>query len=220
MCRSGTGNAPARHPTFGHWPWWRMLLGGLAECGGMGFVLAAVPPPFSPWGVRLGVLLGSVALLGWIWNWRAYGWWSRLSLAAAFSLLVLAMGMRGLHFVLPDFWVWAAPLQAAYLLAWVLPATSPGLSRLIYREQVAPRSRLGRGCLSIALAVGGTAGALGASLGMFGSRFEETSAVGWVIGVIGSAVAVGIASVNAWELWRDRPWRSQGERLAASPPPD
>lgn len=162
-------------------------------------------------GLSLGVLLGGACLFAWIWNWKAYSWWSRVSTVAAFSLIILVTGARGFAFALPNPWLWAPPLVAGYLLAWALPAVDPRMSHFLYWEQFTPRTRVGRGCLAISLAVGGSAGALGAGLGMFSSRFAEMFAAVWAIAVLCSVVSIDMAFVNAWELWPERPWASKTE---------
>ncbi|MEW6569432.1 MAG: hypothetical protein AB1449_14955 [Chloroflexota bacterium] len=216
MGRSILPGGHKRHP-IGHWPWWKILLRYATGAAGFGIVIAAVPPTFSPPGVRLGLLLGGACLVVYIWNWVAYNWWSRISEGAAFSLILLGMGARGLAFALPDPGVWAPPLVAGYLLAWALPALAPRLSHFLYWEQFAPHTRVGRGCLAISLAVGGSAGALGASIGMFSSRFDEASVVAFLMGILGSLLSIVLAFATSWELWPSRPWASKEQE---APPAD
>jgi len=65
---------------------------------------------------------------------------------------------------------------------------------------------VGRAVLGLALAVGPSAGVIGASVGMFGSRFGETDSVILVIAALSSAVAIGFAFAFAYQVWPDRPW--------------
>jgi hypothetical protein len=180
----------------------------LAE-GEPGMVLRAYGEPqriylVSPTAIALGaavaVICGGVA----IWNWARYTWWSRVAAVATFSLVFLIVAARGFAYLPASPWLWGTPLLAAYALAWVLPAIGPQIAELLYWEQLAPRTRLGRGCLGIGLGLAGSAGAIGAGLGLFSSRFGDL-AVGYLIASTLSAIgAIDVAFVNAWELYSER----------------
>lgn len=109
-------------------------------------------------------------------------------------------------------WVWLVPILAAYLLAWMLPALKPRLSALLWQEQMAPETRIGRAVLAISLSLAPVAGVLGASMGMFASRLGEISASLIIGGTLMTMSSIGFAFAAAYQLWPERPWATdEGE---------
>ncbi|MEW6569001.1 MAG: hypothetical protein AB1449_12715, partial [Chloroflexota bacterium] len=101
-------------------------------------------------------------------------------------------------------WEWLLPLWVAVILAALLPFIAPKLSKFLWTEQTAPRTRIGRAFMAICLAAAPTAGTLGAAWGMYGSRFLGQQPTMLGMAVLGSMAAVlwgFVASYNV-VLWK------------------
>jgi len=177
----------------------------LFSLGGFGAVLAFIPP-YSPNAMKVAVGLTVVGTVAAVWGISKANWWAVIVFLNSWFLLILGFAIRAWAVIIPQVWVWLVPLVAAYLIAWILPAINPKLSARLLREQFAPETRWGRGCLTLFLVVGPAAGALGASVGMYGSRFGQGNTVMLVMAVLSSAVAVGFAQAAAQQVWPRRPW--------------
>ena len=187
------------------WPLWKAVTLTPIALGGFAALVAFVPS-YSPRALAIGVGLTVVGVVAAAWVSLSPSWWAAMVSVNSWLLLFLGVSLRAWANLIPQVWVWLVPLVAAYLLAWALPAISPKLSARLLRDQFAPETRWGRGCLTLALVVGPAAGALGASVGMYGSRFGQGTAVMLVIAVLASAVAVGFAQAVVQQSWPKRPW--------------
>ena len=187
------------------WAWWRVLALAIFGFAPFGALLGYLPP-ISVSLARAGMVLSVLAILAVMWSWWTYSWWARLAAPAIWTMQILAIGARGWTLVIGMSWVWLVPILSAYLLAWVMPAINPHQSDMIWREQTTPQTRTGRALLGLALGIGPSAGVLGASIGMFGSRFGEKESVLLAIAALSSAVAIGIAFAISYQLWPERPW--------------
>ncbi|HLC05925.1 MAG TPA: hypothetical protein VJK02_23055 [Anaerolineales bacterium] len=206
MAKQGRRN----RPSSSSWPWWKAATLAPVGLGVFGAVFAFVPPYSSTaLKVAIGLILaGTVAA---VWSVTRPNWWAAIAFINSWLFLMLGTAMRAWANIIPQVWVWLVPLVAAYVVAWALPAISPKLSARLLREQFAPETRWGRGCLTLFLVVGPAAGALGASVGMYGSRFGQGTAVIIVIAVLFSAVSVGFAQAVAEHSWPKRPWAQHSD---------
>jgi len=195
----------SRRNPASNWPWWKALLGSAIGFGVWG-VLPGLLPPISTLAIRLGLLGSFATIFASMWAWRTYNWWARLVAPALWTILILAIAARGWMLVMGISWIWLVPMLSAYLLAWTMPALNARLSVVLWREQTTPRTRAGRALLVLALAFGPSAGVIGASVGMFGSRFGETESAILAIAALSSAVAIGFAFAISFQLWPERPW--------------
>ena len=201
----GKNNLPSNN-----WPIWKVLILVPIPLGGFAALLAFVPS-YSPQALAVGIGLTVVGVVAAVWISISRSWWAAMVFINSWLLLMLGVAIRAWAKVIPQVWLWLVPLVAAYLLAWALPAISPKLSARLLREQLAPETRWGRGCLTLFLVAGPAAGALGASVGMYGSRFGQGTAVIIVIAVLFSAVSVGFAQAVAEQSWPKRPWAQHSD---------
>lgn len=169
-------------------------------------ILPGFLPPISPEIIRLGAFGALLAVLVSLLNWRSYTWWARLALGVIMTLQFLAIASRSWWILVGFQWIWVAPMFLAYLVAWLLPLLRPRISDVLWREQTAPQTRIGRTILAIALGIGPSAGVIGASLGMFGYRTDGLRGVLLAGGAICSLVSIGFAFALGYQLWPERPW--------------
>ncbi len=170
-----------------------------------GAMLGFFPPVSVPL-IRLGLLFSIPAIVAAMLSWWSFSWWSRMAGAALWTLQIFAIAIRGWILVMGITWIWLVPISSAYLLAWAMPALNPRLSGILWREQTAPQTRTGRTLLGLSLAIGPSAGVLGASLGLFGGRFGETATVVAVGAALASFAAISIAFAISFQFWPERPW--------------
>lgn len=196
-----------RHPNA-NWAWWKVLTLAILVFGAFG-ALPGFLPPVSISAMRLGWALAIPAVLAALWSWWNFSWWARLAGAALWSLQILVTGARAWTLLIGITWIWLVPIVSAYLLAWAMPAMQPLVSRSLWREQWTPQTRMGKTILRLALAIGPSAGVLGAALGMSGSRFGETNSLILVVAALCSAVAIQFAFAFAYQFWPERPWAIQ-----------
>ncbi|MEW6569411.1 MAG: hypothetical protein AB1449_14850 [Chloroflexota bacterium] len=190
------------------WPLWKLLALAIPAFAAWSALPLIVPPHFSEWAVATCGALFVSGLGSTLWLYICgYNPW--VQAIAAFSLLpgvFTLLATRTWLYALPITWEWLLPLWVAVILAALLPFTAPKLSKFLWTEQTAPRTRVGRAFMAICLAAAPTAGTLGAAWGMYGSRFlgDQPTALG--LAVLTSVTAVGfgfIASYNVVE-WRQK----------------
>lgn len=197
-----------RHPNS-HWRWWQALLASTFGLGIFG-VLIGIVPPFSFDALKIGLILAAIGIVAGIWNWWNYDWWARLLMGGIWTMMITAITARAWMGVVPATEMWLVPLLCAFILGWALPAISPSLSKFLWQEQTTPQTRAGRALLAIGISVAPSAGVIGASIGMFGSRFGDIEGVLLFGAVLGTIGAVVIPFTISYQLWPERPWVKKG----------
>lgn len=195
----------SRKHALAAWAWWQVLLASLLAFGLVGALPGLIPPISLPF-IRLGLVMSLMAVVAAMANWWSYNWWARLALGVMVTLQFLAIGARAWSILVGLEWWWIVPAIGAYAVARALPLLRPGISSVLWREQVAPETRIGRLLLAIALGIGPSAGVIGASIGMFGSRAGELNAVFLVGGTLSATGSIGLAFALSYQLWPERPW--------------
>lgn len=195
-------NKNHKHP-HADWPWWKIAGVALFSFSGFGFIFASIPP-ISLCMFILGGISALLATIIAIWDWKVHTWISQLCLTSLWTLQLLTTGIRAWVFALPIIFVY--PMVVGYLFAWTLPALYPEISKVLWREQTAPETRLGKILLGLSISLAPVAGALGASLGMFTSRFQGSNGLYLVVGPSFIILSIVFAFAFAYQLWPDRPW--------------
>jgi hypothetical protein len=193
-----------------HWSLWKLLLLPLVSHGAL-TALLALYPTYSTTALVLGFFLTAVGTLGFVLTGRSRSWWGRVAYFNTLLLLIMAIGVRAWLMIGGPVWIWTTILIAAYVLAWTVPILNPKLSELLWKEQIAPETRLGQGVMNFSITFLPLAGAIGASIGMYGSRSGHDDFVALFIGTVSSIVSIALAQAFSHQLWQDNPWR---ERLA------
>lgn len=193
-----------KHPNA-DWPWWKILPAGLIGMAGFG-VLIGFLPYYSLSAMMIGLSLAFLGLAAGLWSWKTWNWWARLIGGGIWSLQVLAIAARAWEVLLRNHWFWMTPILFAYFLAWFLPALHSGFSEFLWREQTTPQTKVGRVLLGLMISIAPTAGTIGASVGMYSSRFGELSMGYITLGGLCSVGAIIIAFAISYQIWPDRPW--------------
>jgi len=191
-------------------PWW--VGGGLAlfVFGSFGALLALVPD-YSPGALRVGVALMVAGVVVGSWGTQTKSWWSQMASVNLLMLSFLSLGIRFLAAVVPGTWVWLPLVLMGYLLALALPLVHPRLSEKLAREQIAPQTRFGRGCLAFSAAMLPAAGLSGYWLYEFSKRAGRQELAYVLGGVLGFVVAIGGTQYFTHHLWPKRPWAQKAE---------
>jgi hypothetical protein len=138
-------------------------------------------------------------------------WWQEVAMTNFVLMFFLGFAVRAWAFIALSEWIWIALLLPIYIFAWSMPALLPKASALLFREQYAPETRYGRGCMTIMLIMLPAAGGLGAVFGLHASRSGQEIPAFFLIASLSSAVAVGWGQAAAHRLWPNRPWALEAE---------
>jgi len=184
----------------------------------MWLVSGLVPELGLPARVIASVLVLLLGLSFTLWSWRDFTWLSRMANGLLITLVLLAIGTLFWPMLLSGVWLWVIPLLflALLLLAWVLPVISSSLSALLWREQMSPRTWLGKGAMKWSLVLGlGGAGVLGSIAGTSLVRAGKAPLAYLLMALGTSILSVLIAQGFAHQLWPSTPW---GEKAAHTLP--
>src|SRR3972149_10331016 len=173
------------------WPWWVVAGVAVAAFGSLGAILA-LTPEYSPVAMQAAFILTLLQVVAVLWRSRTMSWWSQMASANLAMLFFLGIGIRAWGAVVPDMKVWLPVVAVGYLLALALPALQPRLSEFLYREQLAPQTRLGRGCLTFSVAVLPAAGISGYWLYEVSERARRGEIAFLVGGALGIVTAIGL----------------------------
>jgi hypothetical protein len=165
--------------------------------------LSSLIPDFSPLFLILSLLLATLGAIGAVLVGRKRRRPGQFLFANAFFTLFLLLGARAWLMIVGDVLIWAAWMSliiAAYTLAWALPSLNPKLSKLLWREQYSPETRLGKLLLKISAVLLPIAGTGGAFLGMYSKNENQ---VMLFLGTAACLVSIGLAQLTAHQFWRE-----------------
>jgi hypothetical protein len=115
--------------------------------------------------------------------------------------LVYAIGLRALNAVYPIPMGWLLVFLAMYVLAWLLPYSKHALSTILLREQMTPQTKLGKGCVSIAIGGLPTIGSIAALTGLYASRSGDEDFVYLIISIVSIAAALAGSQAFSHQIW-------------------
>ena len=193
-----------RHPLRDR-KWYQVLAIGLAGFGTLGVLVCLVPQPDLV-GSAVGLSVGALGVTFTLWNWRTYSWWARAGLAVVTCLGIFSMGVRFTLALTDIDWRWILPALAAILFSLITPIAWPSAAHVVWREQTAPVTRLGRILLVASVSLASVAGVLGASAGIFARRMGAIEPVLSVTAALAFLVSSGMAFTFSYQLWPERPW--------------
>jgi hypothetical protein len=185
--------------------WGKFLLlsfGMLIVLGIFTAILVLITPDrISTTAIWVGVfhtILGPVsAIIGY---WKKTLWGILISIHS-WMFIIYAIGLRALNAIYPIPMGWLLVFLAMYALAWLLPYLRPALSSIILREQMSPQTKLGKGCMSIALGGLPTIGSIAAVIGLHASRSGEENFIFLIMGIIGILTALAGAQAFSHQIW-------------------
>lgn len=187
------------------YPWWKAIGLAFAVYTPLSIVLIAIPPTAqSLWvGVAAAtILLGFLPMIAArLWN----VWWTAYAFAGVITLQLLLIAIRLWLLSLPLSIIWLGPLIVLYALAWRLPLVLPRLSATIWREQTAPETSWGRGCMAIVLGIGGAAGGIGAVFGLYAPVVGGISIAPVVLAIGASVGAIMVSYVLSHQIVNQSP---------------
>ncbi len=138
-------------------------------------------------------------------------WWIRYMGSSIF--LPAMIGVAALNLVYASFpnWRLILPLAAMYPIAALLPFLDERLSRFLFIESFAPRTRLGKNILYLALAIGPAAGIFGATLSKVARRSGD-GVIGYsILGFVAHLFFVWGTVTMVYQAWELRPWKKTGK---------
>jgi len=193
--------------------WWKVTALSALGFGVFGAVLTFAPD-YSPWAMKAaaGMTLSSVIVVAW--RARTNSWYSQIMAFNMWMLFLLGIGIRFWSVVVPALWLWLPLIISGYFGAMALPAIRPRLASFLAREQVAPQTKLGRGCLTWTLLVFSGGGATGFWLYSLAKRTERLELAFLVSGALCFIVAVAATQFTWYRLWPTRPWAKEAEGKA------
>ena len=179
--------------------WWKILPTALFSFGVLAGLLALLPD-YSPLFLSIGVVLGLVATLSaLLQRMDGYEWFKFITIQAGLLFFFL-IGARLLLFYMENTWIWVLPFVVAYLFAWLLPYLYPGVSELLFQEQMTPKTGAGKAFMRVAWAFLPIAGAGGAFIGMYINRAGEMKNASAFLGPLFMLVAIGWAQSASHQL--------------------
>lgn len=204
------------------WPAWQVAAVGLALygllSGSLWLVSGLVPNVGSSARVVVPGLILLFGLSVTFWSWRSFNWLSRMANGVLITLALLAIGALFWPMLLSGIWLLVVPalFLALLLLAWALPAISSSTSGLLWQEQMAPQTKLGKAAMKWALRLGlGGAGVLGSVAGTSLVRAGKAPIAYLIVALAMSILSILIAQGFAHQLWPSTPW---GVKAAQTPP--
>ena len=197
-------------PPIEAWPLWKLVGLILISSGALAIMLTFIPYYHST-ALILGIILLVTGVISFIYTIRKKNWWAGVVFQNTWPLLFFAMGARSLISQLPNGWIWIALLLACYILAWLIPVLDPKLSALIWREQTAPETRIGKGCMGFFLKFSPTIMALGPIGGIYLSRHGYDNIFFLIFGIGMCLLAIILGQLISHQLWPKRPWAQPEE---------
>lgn len=170
--------------------------------GIIGTVFSFYPDPYNPslLGILLSWITGLLIALTGYWNVLKPKLSTKLIMMVLIGNFLLAGGIQGLRY-LPYSWIWIAILIIFYCLAWTLPMISVNLSRAIFDELFAPKTRFGRFLQVLGVVLVSCGGILGGALGRHESSENRTWIIMITVGICSGIASIILAQVSAYQLW-------------------
>ncbi len=211
-----SGPHTENRPPMANWPLWKVVVASAftyAAFGGFFYASLFVPPRHHTSGLIISTCVLVLAGVSFsIWRRLTGSWWASVGVSVALTVQMMAISLRFWSILVQGtaYWIMVGVAAAAYIAAWFLPVIWPTVSRVIWREQTSPETRVGRAILRWSLALGlGGAGIVGAASGTALVRTGEAS-VAYAFVAIGMGLAtVFLAQSLAQGLWQDRRSASQ-----------
>ena len=192
------------------WPLWK-LVGLILISSGLLAIMLTFIPYYHPIAFVIGIILLVTGVISFIYTIRKKNWWAGVVFQNTWPLLIFAMGARALISQLPIGWIWITLLLACYILAWLVPVLDPKLSALLWREQTAPETRLGKGCMVFVMKFSPTIMALGPISGIYLSRHGYDNIFFLVFGTMNCLIAIVLGQLISHQIWPKRPWAQPEE---------
>jgi hypothetical protein len=188
-----------------NWSWWKVATMALFTFGSLSVLLT-----FYPYYLRSALIISLVlSISGVLVSVRfivVKDWVGQVIFINSWLLLLLGIAIRSWTYIIPVFWLWLALIGSFYIFTWLVPILMPRLSKTFLREQITPRTKLGRLLFKWSLILIPAAGGIGATIGYYGDigvRFHLPSLITGILLTVG---VLGIAQALSHQMWPQRPW--------------
>lgn len=181
------------------WNWWTLLIVFLGGFGVFGILLGFIPY-YSPEALYIGIFLTILITAMGLWSWNSSNLTPNILLLLVFTIQLLGIGIRFWIIAYNGIFPWLPILGSGFILAWVFPILLPELSVILWREQTAPQTKVGKILLSAIFSLAPIAGVLGASGGMYSSRLGNDKLTDIAIAILFTFVAIGLSFTFAYQI--------------------
>lgn len=188
--------------------WLKAFTTSLLSFGGFSAILMLYPT-FSNTAKWVGIVATILGIFVTVRTAYTKDWWGQMAFIHIWILLMLGIAVRAFTDVFPIFWLWFGALFVSYCFAWALPFILPKLSSFLLREQLTPKTKLGKGCMSFALAMLPITASLGANIGYYGARYGKGKVISLLGAIMFSIISLGLSQAMAHQMWPHRPWAKQ-----------
>jgi hypothetical protein len=180
------------------WNYWKLILVFLGGFGVFSLLLGLLPS-FSLEALSVGIIITILITGLGLWSWKTAYLFPKFLVAFLFTFQLLGIGIRFWITVFEGLLPWLAILVSGYISAWFFPIVFPKLSEFLWREQTAPRTKVGKILLSAVFSLAPVAGVLGASAGLNISGSDSSRLTDISIASLFSLVATGLSFIFAYQ---------------------
>jgi hypothetical protein len=180
------------------------------------FVLGFTPDR-SNLGLMTGSAMAAVLVLCVVLTRRTGKWWAQLGVLLPLSGLFMAIGVRMILEFASTAWVWTALTVGVFAFVWALPWIRPDISGVLHREQLSPRTSIGRGCLRVSAALLPIAGLIGGFGGVILGRAKENMTESAITGGLGLLLGIGLGQYSGHSVWTIQQRQKQPSDRHGSP---
>jgi hypothetical protein len=191
-------------------PLWKVLLLVIPFLGMLSIGLALFPK-YSPQATVAAGVLSSAGIVASTLTVKLKNWWAQIAIVNVVLLFGLGIALRAGMDVFGEGPYWPLSLILLFLFAWAIPLVAPQFSARILREQLAPDTRVGRGCLTFSLALIPAVGAISYLVQRLASHRGLEKLDSFLIAVIASTVTIGAAQAFSHQYWAKKPWANQAD---------
>jgi len=191
-------------------PLWKVLLLVIPFLGILSIGLALFPQ-YSPQAAVAAGVLSSAGIVASILTVQLKNWWSQIAVVNVALLFGLGIGLRAGMDVFGEGLYWPLSVVLLFLFAWAIPLVAPRFSARVLKEQLAPETRIGRGCLTYSLGLIPSVGAMSYLVQRLVSHSGLEKLDSLLVAVIASTVAIGAAQAYSHQYWAKKPWANQGD---------
>jgi hypothetical protein len=167
-------------------------------------------PLYSPEAAIASGLLTVGALIAAAITAKLKSWWGQVAWTQMVMLFGLGIAIRAGADAFGGTLYWPLSLILLYGIAWSFPWLAPLASSKLLKEQLAPETKLGRGCQAFSLSLIPGVGAFALLVQRITSETGLEKLDSFMIALIFAVAAIGVSQAFAHQFWEKRPGASAG----------